>query len=73
MSQDNDYKELLVIQQTMIRNLKEENENLRQKNKELEISIKNCEKELKGEKELSRKKDRDNYDMYMISFKEAPI
>jgi len=59
------YKEFIRMHEMMIQHLKEENEMLRQRNKDLENNAK------KTEQEIARKRDRDNYDKFMISFKKA--
>ncbi len=53
------------LQEKMIQNLRDDIFQLRKRNTELENEVK------KLEQELVRKKDRDNYDRYMISFREA--
>ncbi len=59
------YKDFIKTQEMMIQNLKADNELLRQRNTELENKLKKC------EQELVRKKDRDIYDKFMISFRQA--
>jgi cell division protein FtsB len=58
-------REFIKMQETMIQNLRSDNDSLRQRNTDLENALKKC------EQELVRKKDRDNYDKYMISFRQA--
>ncbi len=57
--------EFVKLQEKMIQNLRDDIFELRKRNTELENEVK------KLEQELVRKKDRDNYDRYMISFREA--
>ena len=57
--------EFVKLQEKMIQNLRDDIFQLRKRNTELENEVK------KLEQELVRKKDRDNYDRYMISFREA--
>jgi hypothetical protein len=61
------YKEFIRMHESMNKRLKEENEDLRKKNSELEASIRKLE-EIMHE---NRQREISNYDKFMISFKKA--
>ena len=65
------YKEFLKMDEMMIQRLKEENDTLRNKINELEKEI--SFKTNAIIKEHNRKKDIDNYDRFMISFKNTGL
>jgi dimeric dUTPase (all-alpha-NTP-PPase superfamily) len=64
------YKDFMKMNELMIQRLNDDNDKLRQKNIELEkeISFKNTAIE-KEKKEKNHKKDMENFDKFMVSFK----